>query len=321
MKKFLLKFLGFAVLVLVLAFGLDRLICRGLLKMDDYRFQDYSAMLKGGMDIDILIMGNSRGKSHFDTRVIDSLSQKRSFNISIGGYPINAQLMKYQLYREQNRKPDLIIHNIDYLTIQVMQDIRHQHESEQFFPLVYDKAMRKALREAGYRFLELNVPLYRFFGYQQVIKNGLLEALHLKHYASRPSYKGFLPEKGRWNGSELERMKQEQISLSDKGKSLLEGFLAQCQADSIQVILVNSPFYAEARTKLKGYEDARAYFEQVAEKYGCVYLDYTDTPECFDKNNFVVSVHLNSDAAQRFSQTLVEDLISLDKIERCFSTP
>ena len=75
MKKFLLKFLGFAVLVLVLAFGLDRLICRGLLKMDDYRFQDYSAMLKGSMDNDILIMGNSRGKSHFDTSVIDSLSQ------------------------------------------------------------------------------------------------------------------------------------------------------------------------------------------------------------------------------------------------------
>ena len=88
MKKFLLKTLGFAALVLVLAFGLDRLICRGLLNMDDYRFQDYSVMLRGGMDNDILIMGNSRGKSHFDTRVIDSLSHKRSFNLGIGGYPI-----------------------------------------------------------------------------------------------------------------------------------------------------------------------------------------------------------------------------------------
>lgn len=310
MKKFLLKFLVGSVLVLVLAFGLDWLICRGLLKMDDYRFQDYAAMLEGGMENDILIMGNSRGKSHFDTRVIDSLSQGRSFNISIGGYPINAQLLKYRLYREHNRKPDLIIQNIDYLTIQVMQDIRHQHESEQFFPLVYDKTMRKALREAGYGFLELNVPLYRFFGYQQVIKNGLLEALHIKHYASRSSIKGFLPENGRWNGSELERMKTEQVTLSAEGKSLLEGFLAQCRADSIQVILVNSPFYAEARTKLIGYEDARECFEQVAEKYGCIYLDYTDTPECYDKNNFVVSVHLNSQAAEQFSTTLMDDLNS-----------
>ena len=66
---------------------------------------------------------------------------------------------------------------------------------------------------------------------------------------------------------------------------------------------------------MKGYEDARSYFEQIAEKYGCLYLDFTDTPECYDKNNFVVSVHLNSVAAGKFSKTLVEDLISLNIIE------
>ena len=45
------------------------------------------------------------------------------------------QLLKYQLYREHNRKPALIIQNADYMTIRVMSDIRNQHESEQFFPL------------------------------------------------------------------------------------------------------------------------------------------------------------------------------------------
>ena len=314
MKKFLLKAFGFAALILVLSVGLDKLICHGLLKMDDYRFQDYSAMLDGGMENDILIMGNSRGKSHFDTRVIDSLTQKQSFNISIGGYPINTQRLKYQLYREHNRKPDLIIQNIDYLTIKVMQDIRHQHDSEQFFPLVYDKTMRRALREAGYGFLELNVPLYRFFGYQQVIKNGLLEALHLKHYASRPSYKGFLPEKGRWNGTELKRMKPKPIDLSEEGKALWEDFLAQCLADSIQVVLVNTPMYIEAQQKLLGYDGAREYFETVAKKYGFLYLDYSDTPVCQDSINFCVSVHMNSRATRQFTETLIEDLDSLNKL-------
>ena len=315
MKRFLLKSLAFAFLVFVLALGLDWLICQGLLKMDDYRFQDYRAMLDGGMDNDILIMGNSRGKSHFDTHVIDSLSQKQSLNIGIGGYPINAQLLKYQLYREHNRKPELIIQNIDYMTIRVMEDIRNQHESEQFFPLVYDKGMRKQLRENGYGFLELNLPLYRLFGYQQVIKNGLLEALHIKHYSSRPSYKGFLAEKGRWNGTELDRMKPEQVNLSEDGRSLFESYLAQCRADSIQVVLVNSPMYAEAQKKLIGYGDARAYFEKVAEEYGCIYLDYTDTPVCYDTGNFVVSVHLNARSAREFSETLLHDLKSLNIIE------
>ena len=315
MKKFLLKSLAFAILVFVLALGLDRLICRGLLKMDDYRFQDYRAMLEGGMDNDILILGNSRGKSHFDTRVIDSLSQKHSFNIGIGGYPINAQLLKYQLYREHNRKPELIIQNVDYATIRVMSDIRSQHESEQFFPLVYDKVMRKQLRENGYGFGELNLPLYRLFGYQQVVKNGLLEALSIKHYSSRPSFKGFLAEKGRWNGTELERMKPEQVNLPEEGRTLFENYLAQCRADTIQVVLVNSPMYAGAQKKLIGYGDAMAYFEKVAEEYGCLYLDYTDSPVCYDTGNFVVSVHLNDRAAREFTETLMEDLKSLNIIE------
>ena len=314
MKKFLLKSLIFALLVFVLALGLDRLICRGLLKMDDYRFQDYRAMLEGDMDHDVLIIGNSRAKSHYDTHVIDTLGHKDSFNIGIGGYPVNVQLMKYKLYAEHNRKPELIIHNMDYMTVRVFGDIRNQHESEQFFPLVYDREMRKELRKWGYGFLELNVPLYRFFGYQQVIKNGLLEALHLKHYSSRPSYKGFLPEKGRWNGSELARMKPENVVLSNEGKALLEEFLAQCRADSIRVVLVNSPLYAGAQQKLIGYDSARAYFEQIADKYDCLYLDYTDTPMCQDTSNFCVSVHLNAQAARQFSETLVEDLISLNKL-------
>ena len=316
MKRFLLKSFLFSALTLVLALGLDRLICHGLLKMDDYRFQDYSAMLRGGMDNDILIMGNSRGKSHFDTHVIDSVSGKQSFNLGIGGYPVNAQLLKYRLYREHNRKPALIIQNADYMTIRVMSDIRNQHESEQFFPLVYDKVMRKLLRKSGYGFLELNMPLYRFWGYQKVIKKGLIEALRIKHFGSYSSYnKGFLPENGRWDGSVLQRMKPDSIVLSEDGKALLESYLDHCYADSIQVVMVNSPMFAEAQKKLMGYGDARTYFEQVAERYGCVYLDYTDNPVCNDTSNFVVSVHLNARAARQFTERLMEDLKSLNIIE------
>ena len=309
MKRFLKKLFVFAVVVYVLALGLDLLICKGLLRMDDYRFQDYHAMLEGGMDNDILIIGNSRGKSHFDTAVIDSLTGSSSFNIGIGGYPINVQLAKYQLYRERNRKPAIVFQNIDYSTVRTFNDIRNQHESEQFFPLVYDRVMRKQLRSMGYGFFELNIPLYRMFGYQQVIKNGLLEGLHIKHYASRPSYKGYLSEKGKWNGTELRRMKPEQVVLSDEGKGLLENFLSECNADSIQVVMVNSPMYLGAQDKLLGYQDAREYFEQLAEKYDCIYLDYTDTPICRDTANFCVSVHLNSEAAAQFTEILCNDLM------------
>ena len=314
MKKFLIKSLIAAIVVFALATTLDRIICKGLLEMEDYRFQDWSAMLKGGMSNDILILGNSRGKSHFNTYVIDSLSRSSSFNIGIGGYPINVQLAKYQLYREHNAKPGIIIQNIDYLTLKDFPDIRNQHESEQFFPLVYDKGMREQLKELGYGFLDLNLPLYRFFGYQQVIKNGLLEAFHIKHYVSRPSYKGYLPEDGKWNGGELQKMSPEYINMSDGAKDLLESFLSQCRKDSIQVVLVNSPFFFGAQEKLIDYQDSRVYFEQVAKQYGCIYLDYTDTEISKETNYFCVSVHLNSKSAKLFTEILCNDLKSFGVI-------
>ena len=92
MKKFITKVLVFGVIVFILALVMDRFICKGLLTMEDYRFQDYAAMLDGGMGNEVLIMGNSRGKSHFDPYIIDSICNTSSFCIGAGGYPINVQI-------------------------------------------------------------------------------------------------------------------------------------------------------------------------------------------------------------------------------------
>ena len=315
MKKFLVKCLLFGIVLFFLAAALDYVLCRGLLKMEDYRFQDYDAMLEGGMRHDILIMGNSRGKSHFDTFLIDSLTGHSSFCIGIGGYPFNAQLAKYHLYREHDQKPTLIIQNVDHGTLVMMNDVRHRHQSEQFFPLVYDPVMRKELKKMGYGFLELNVPLYRFVGYQQMIKNGLLEALHVNHYVSYPAYKGFRAEEGKWDGSVLAKMDVSPVVLNEKAKALFEDYLDECQADSIRVVLVYSPLYVGAREKMTGLEEAKAYFSEQAERHGFVYLDYTDDPICRDTSNFCVSVHMNPTATSAFTKMLCDTLSRLELID------
>ena len=311
MKRFLIKFLLYAVMVGILSLILDRMICRGLLEMEDYRFQDYSAMLKGGMEHDVLIMGNSRGKSHYDTRIIDSLGRVDSFCIGVGGYPLNVQLMKYRLYREHNKKPDIIIQEIDLGTLELMSDVRHQHQSEQFFPLVYDREMRGELRKNGYGFCELCVPLYRMNGYQQVIKNGLLEFLGIKHYVTWPAYKGHRPEDGEWDGTVLQSMEPFEVNIKDDSKALFEDYLANCKKDSIRVILVYSPMYAGAKEKISGMDRARAYFDETAKRFGFDYLDYLDCPICKDTNNFCVSVHMNPEATKQFTVLLMEDIKTL----------
>ena len=308
MRRFLLKFSLYAIAALVLATVMDRMVCTGLLQMEDYRFQDYAAMLQGGMKHDILIMGNSRGKSHYDTALIDSLENVSSFCIGAGGYPLPIQLLKYHLYREHNQKPAIIIQDIDYMCFRAFTDVRHQHQSEQFFPLIYDPFMRRELKQFGYGFLELNVPMYRMYGYQQAIKNGLLEALHLKHYVSRPAYKGHRPEEGAWDGEELRKKDVDTLRPNDSVIRIFEDYLAHCVSDSIQVILVHSPMYHEAREKLIGLDSLRAYFVHTAKHFGMTYLDYLDNPITLDSNNFCVATHMNPNTTQAFTKILCKDL-------------
>lgn len=308
MKKFITKVLVFGVVVFILALVMDRFICKGLLAMEDYRFQDYAAMLDGGMDHEVLIMGNSRGKSHFDPYIIDSICNTSSFCIGAGGYPINVQIAKYRLYREHNKKPRVIIQNVDHMTINLHSDVRHHHQSEQFFPLVYDPLMRKEMKKLGYSWLELNIPLYRMFGYQQVIKNGLLESLHLKHYISCPAYKGHRPEDGPWNGTELANMEVHRVELSSEAKAVFESFIEGCSKDSITVVLVNSPMYAGVKEKLLGLDEVQDYFKEVATRYGCYYLDYSEDEICRDTANFCVSVHMNPEATKAFSWKFSKEL-------------
>lgn len=312
MRKFIIKVLGFGFAVLLMAVMLDVMISFGLRKTDCYRYQTFSDIFKGNMNCDVLYIGNSRGFSHFNPRIIDSICRVNSYSLGLGGYPINAQIATYHCYKAHNGTPKLIVQQVDFVTLNIMQDIRHQHDSERFFPTIYDPIMRKELKSMGYGFMELYCPTYRYFGYQKVIKDGLLEFLKVKHYVERPAYKGFSPEKGKWDGTNVAAMDSIMGVLDDEAIALFEGYLAECKEDGVFVLLVNSPVYAPTTKKVKNMEEVNNYFKSVAQKFGYKYLNYTENYDlCNDTLNFCVSVHLNPKATDKFSTDFAHDLDSL----------
>ena len=312
MRKFIIKVLGFGFAVLLMAVILDVMISFGLRKTDCYRYQTFSDIFKGNMNCDVLYIGNSRGFSHFNPRIIDSICRVNSYSLGLGGYPINAQIATYHCYKTHNGTPRLIVQQVDFVTLNIMQDIRHQHDSERFFPTVYDPFMRKELKNMGYGFMELYCPIYRYFGYQKVIKDGLLEFLKVKHYIERPAYKGFSPEKGKWDGTNVAAMDSITSDLDKEAITLFENYLDECKKDGVYVLLVNSPVYAPTTKKVKNMEEVNNYFKSVAQKFGYKYLNYTENYDlCNDTLNFCVSVHLNPKATDKFSTDFAHDLDSL----------
>lgn len=308
MKKFLTKTSIFLLTLWGLAWGLDYVISKGLLQMEDYRFMSWNEMQQGDIDADIVIMGNSRGFSHFEPWTIDSICGVSTYCLGLGGYSITVEALKFYNYCLHNEKPKLIIQQIDYYTLR-NDSAPHQHESEQYLPLIWDDRTHDELLRVGYTQMDLYCPLYRFWGYQMVIKNGIFEFLGLKHYVSNPSRSGHHYERGKWDGTELSKMDTIYANFNPQGKEFFEQYMQQCYKDSIHVILVNSPTYIGATNKTKGLEQVNAYFDSIATAYNTVYWNYTENYElCNDTSNFCVSVHMNPEATHEFSVDFARDL-------------
>ena len=301
MKKFLIKIAIFAVVLYGLAWGLDYAISKGLYQMDDYRFMSWHEMEQGDINADVLIMGNSRGFSHFEPWTIDSITGMSCYCLGIGGYPINVETMKYHYYRLYNKKPKLIIQQVDYYTINDLKAL-HQHESEQFLPLIYDRRIQPEMQRVGYSWLDMHCPLYRYWGYQMIIKNGLSEFLGIKHYTKDPSRMGHHYECGEWDGTVLAQMDTIYVNAAGRDKTCFERYMQECSDEGIKVLLINSPTYVGANMKTVGLDSINAYFDSIAAAYHTEYWNYSEEYElCSDTSNFVVSIHMNPLGTHRFS--------------------
>lgn len=311
MKKFLTKIFICIAILYILAWSLDRVISKGLYKMEDYRFMPWHEMEIGQANADILIMGNSRGFSHFVPCLIDSITGLDTYCLGLGGYSITVELLKYRYYRLHNKKPRFIIQQVDYSTIR-NDSAPHNHQSEQFLPLIYDKDMHRELSSVGYTILDLYCPLYRYWGYQQVIKNGILEFFGIKHYVIDPSDQGHHYERGDWNGTELAKMDTLHATMDNFAKSVFESYIRECTDEGIKVILVNSPTYTGANKRTKGLAEVNKYFKSIAKRYNTEYLNYNEDYDlCNDTSNFCVSVHMNPEASRKFTIDCTNDLIRL----------
>lgn len=316
MKKFLINLGVFVILGYIVALCCDIMISRGLRKMEEYRFQPWNEMMNGGMEHDLLIMGNSRGLSHFNPIILDSLLGVSSYCLGIGGYPLNAHILKYEMYAQNNKKPKNIIYDVDCGTLSI-NTFKHQHQSEQFFPLVYNKFMRKQLLKNGFTYFDVYCPMVRYYGYQTVIKSGFMEFFHLKHYKDKTFYKGHSPNTGDWDGTELNKMAIHRSEPDEKAVTIFEDFLQKCKNEDINVILVFSPIYSGGKEKISNINEYNSYFQMVSEKFGFNYLNYSENYDlCNDTSYFCVSVHLNPEGRDIFTTKLAHDIDSLGLLKK-----
>lgn len=310
MKHFLRKIAIASIIVFLLAWGLDWIISRGQTMIGGYPQQTWREIRNGEIDADALIMGTSRGLEHYDPAVLESITGLKFYNLGMGAYPINVELMKLNCYLRHNAKPKYILYDINYITMSIGGAV-HQHQSEQFLPLFYEKEMRADLRSLGFTWLDEYCPLYRYWGYQTEIKRGIFEFLHLKHYCDYPSVRGHMPDPGAWNGESLIFMDSIENVVADSAKVLLNRFMYECEQNGICVFLVNSPLYYACSAMEKYSKEEKSYFDSLANAFSGKYWDYaTDYWMNYDSCYFNAGVHLTPEGTKVFSREFGRDMLN-----------
>lgn len=308
MKRFLLK-LGITVaVILAAAYGLDWMITNNLRHSDARMFHTYNTIYNGDLQCDALVMGSSRGQVQYSTSIIDSITGLNSYNISVDGRCIDAEVTIYNFYRRHCPKPKVIIQNIDWGTLQMS----NGYEREQYLPyLRSEKLLYKEVKDReDFSWADHYIPLWRYSGYHETIKEGL----RLPAKMARPKNidKGFIATDKEWDGAAFRQIDTLGLTINPEAVEIFDRYLAQCQSEGIQVVMVYAPFYIGATRKMGPAVDTMfALYQSFADRYGCQILNYTYDSISYDTLNFYNASHLNRRGAEQFSIKLAKDLKEL----------
>ena len=299
MKRFFLNILLFALPFPGILLVADYLLSREAAHSNYRPIESWYDLMHGNIDADIIVMGNSRAWVHFDPMIMDSILCVNTYNIGIDGSAVNRQVHKYNLFKKRNRKPKVILQNIDLNSL----NYTVGYEREQFLPYFLDRSMRNEfLPSEPFTFCEKYIPLHRYH---------MIEIKNLFSRGPRSLTKGYQGMDWIWDDSKYKGISKLTFAPSDTTVRMFEEYLAETKADSIKVVFVYSPYYIGATGKITNLEEMQSFYQDIANKYDIPVLDYSQMSICSDTTFFYNAMHLNRRGAELFTDSLANDIKKL----------
>lgn len=305
MHRFVAKTLLIGVVLLLVTLGIDAIMTNNLRRSDARMFNTYNAIYSDSLQCDAVIMGSSRGQVQYNPAVLDSMLGLDCYNLSVDGRCIDAEIVMYNAYRHHAPQPKLIIQNIDFGTLQRS----NGYEREQYTPYLNKDDLFKQIKGSeGFTWADRWIPLVRYAGYHEVIKEGL----GMKNKLNKPMiYKGWCGHDEEWDGSVFDAILKVPFVVNPEAAEMFEEYLAQCREENVLVVMVFAPIYIGVTEKMDSVKAMFDAYQVYADKYHYPILNYTYDSLCYDTNYFYNATHLNKKGSELFSVQLAEDLRGL----------
>ena len=314
MKRFLVHTVVFAAVILALAVVADVMVSCGLRKTERGHFYTMNALMNQKMDADVVILGNSRASTSYHPLILDTILGVNSRNLGVSAQPFGVSYLRWQLYRRNNRKPKLLIVNIDFRDLR---KIEKGFENEQYYPYMCDTLVKPYLNLFGFTWAEKHVPMYRYRGDYKLMAIGIGELLHVHHDHKGDYYKGYYNENTPWDGHNLDEMIRRGTiwgHCNPKVVEQLENLLIETTRDSIPVVFVYAPVFKRLKDNLDE-EKTRATYQDLSQRYDVPVIDLSVMDFYADSIYFMNGHHLNRRGAELFSIELAHRIDSLDIIK------
>ena len=249
-------------------------------------------------DADVVVLGNSRAECGYVVPILDSLTGKKWVNLGISGYTFDIQYnLMYKRYLEQNKKPQFII--LETSTITSFSRSLAPYNIE-MLPYVGHESFKSYTNMCPELTFADKIMFVKYFGKLDLV------AKELKKF-ERPETEV---------GLNMMAWETKNGSVNQKYKFNVEimesfcGFLDECVAEDVKVILVCSPVYGDP---MKRTYDMDRFWRNI--KYFTAgkkvpILSYQDL-YCRDRSFFSDPIHLNEYGGECFSIRLAHDLDSL----------
>lgn len=310
MKKFIQQILLFLLPIVLISFYADYYISTNLKKSNLYAEKEYStwnAIIDGKINSEIVIYGSSRAWVHINPTMISNNLNVSTYNLGIDGHNFWLQYLRHSLLLENNTKPKIIILSLDIFTLQKVKDL---YNSDQFLPYMLwnDKIRNATISYNGFKFIDYEIPLIRYYGRQ----NAVHEAFLIKKRVNEVErIKGYQGRDRQWNGDfdkVKKTMKNYERELDPASIILFERFLNECKNQKIKVIFVYTPEHIEGQKFVKNRDEIISLYKKLSEKYNIPFYNYSKDSLSYHKKYFYNASHLNKTGAELFTKKLIDSL-------------
>lgn len=306
--QILKKIIFYFFVLTALSFVLRFFIHEGLRKNQSGVFDKLNIIFHQTNLHEVLFIGSSRAECHFNTKLFDSITGLKSYNMGISGSNNSFTYGIFKSYLSNHPSPKIAIMNIDF-------HFAHQgsdtiYEFPRFFPYLDNKVLYDELVKRNKRFFAFKyIPFYSlpFLG-EKYLNNCF------RGYMNRPStydlsmYQGF---------QYINPIEYKKINYTDtisytatilkENLDYLDSIIYVCKEKNIKLFFVVSPTHQIVSKRIKNIGDHIGKFQSIAGQNHIPFMNYTNDSICANDKYFADLYHMKKEGADLFTVKFSKD--------------